>query len=346
MGFMKYRINQRKKDRRFKLTKFGDEYIVSYFSKNKNLTKVIKKPTFLIKKPFPHFNKVVILTSIIAVFVFIFFMHGSVKDENIVDENEQLKNKIFLSAETDYSSPDKNKKVVIREHVVQKGDTLSELAKKYGVSMGTICGSSGLTSYDLIHVGDKLKIPDRDGILYKVKKGTDLISIAKKYKVNLNKIIAFNKIKNPDFLNCNATLFIPDARPQNIVSGFLWPTTTRRITCGYGWRRNPFNYHVRQFHPGLDIGVSYKWVRASKYGKVTYAGWLGGYGKAVIIAHPGGWKTLYGHLSRIIVRTGQYVRQGQHVARSGSTGISTGPHLHFEINRWGKHKNPLRYLRR
>jgi murein DD-endopeptidase MepM/ murein hydrolase activator NlpD len=78
---------------------------------------------------------------------------------------------------------------------------------------------------------------------------------------------------------------------------------------------------------------------------VTYAGWLGGYGKTVVIAHPGGWKTLYGHLSRIIVREGQYVKQGQSIAKSGNTGRSTGPHLHFEIIKHGSHHNPFVYLK-
>ena len=89
----------------------------------------------------------------------------------------------------------------------------------------------------------------------------------------------------------------------------------------------------------------YQLIRSTKYGKVTYAGWMGKYGKVLIIAHPGGWKSLYGHLSKIIVKKGQYVKQGQFIARSGNTGYSTGPHLHFELIKNGRHKNPYKYLR-
>ena len=141
-------------------------------------------------------------------------------------------------------------------------------------------------------------------------------------------------------------LFIPDAKPQNIIRGFMWPTYSRYITCGFGWRRNPFNWRMKEYHCGMDIKSNYQWVRASKYGKITFTGWMGGYGKAVIIAHPEGWKTLYAHLSRIIVRQGQYVKQGQTIARSGNTGRSTGAHLHFEIIQNGKHKNPYSFLKK
>jgi len=80
------------------------------------------------------------------------------------------------------------------------------------------------------------------------------------------------------------------------------------------------------------------------YGKVTYSGWMGGYGLAIIIAHPDGSKTLYAHLSQAVVQTDQYVKQGQIIAKSGSTGRSTGPHLHFEVIRNGRQLNPYTEL--
>jgi len=236
--------------------------------------------------------------------------------------------------------------LVIKKHRVARGEILSNIAKKYGVSIDTICGSNNLRSYDFIREGALLKIPNKDGILYKMRNGNKIVSIANKYKISLKKIIAENNIKNPDFIPVNQVIFIPDAKPQNIFSGFLWPTRNRFITCGYGWRRSPFNRKSREFHHGLDIRARYEWVKASKFGKVTYTGWLGGYGKAIIIAHPKGFKTLYAHLSRISVRRGQYVKQGQYIGKSGNTGRSTGPHLHFEIMKKGRHKNPYHYLKR
>ena len=286
------------------------------------------------------------VSAIIVILVLMFSFYPEKENNPVFDEDEVMKNDLLKSSQTDYSSPKKYKKLVITEHKVKKGENLSLIAKKYGVSISTICGTNNLRSYHLIREGKILKVPNKDGLIYKMRKGNKLVSIANKYKVSLQKIIDANNIKNPDFIASSSMLFIPDAKPQNIFSGFLWPTFSRRINCGYGWRRNPFNRRSREFHPGLDIRARYQWVKASKYGKITYTGWLGGYGKAIIIAHPGGWKTLYGHLSRIIVRRGQYVKQGQSIAKSGNTGRSTGAHLHFEILKKGRHKNPYRYLRR
>ncbi len=263
-----------------------------------------------------------------------------------IDLDEKEKNKILLSEKNDFTTPVENKKLIIRKHKVARGETLSHIAEKYGVSIDTICGSSNLRSYDLIREGQILTVPNRDGILYKMIKGNSLTGIAKKYRVSLEKIVAQNNLRNPDFVTPGTTLFVPDAKPQNIIRGWMWPTRSRRITCGYGWRRNPFNHNRREFHAGMDIAARYEWVRAAKYGKIAYAGWLGGYGKTIVVAHPGGWKTLYAHLSRVIVRKGQYVKQGQSIGRSGNTGRSTGPHLHFEVMKGGHHKNPYSYIRR
>lgn len=266
----------------------------------------------------------------------------SPQDGNLSDI--EIKNKILFSEETDYSDPLENVELTITQHEVKKGETLSEIAKKYGVSMDTICGCNNLDSYDIIRVGKLLRIPNKDGILYKIKRGQKIVSITKKYKASIDKVIAENSVKNPDFFPVGNFIFIPDAKPLNIFHGFLWPALTRAVTSGYGWRKHPIN-HVRHFHQGIDIRSRYQWIRAAKYGKVTFAGWMGGYGRTIIIAHPGGWKSLYGHLSRISVRRGQYVKQGQFIGKSGNTGLSTGAHLHFELIKNGRHKNPFKYLR-
>ncbi|MCB1171641.1 MAG: M23 family metallopeptidase, partial [Leptospiraceae bacterium] len=116
------------------------------------------------------------------------------------------------------------------------------------------------------------------------------------------------------------------------------------LTSGYGWRVHPL-YHYRQFHGGLDIAAHYTWIRSARKGVVTYAGWMGSYGRAIIIKHDNGLKTLYAHLSRINVRVGQSVNGGQKIGVSGSTGMSTGPHLHFEVIRNGKPVDPRRYIK-
>jgi murein DD-endopeptidase MepM/ murein hydrolase activator NlpD len=259
--------------------------------------------------------------------------------------DEEIKNRLIVSKRTDFSAPRESNGLQIRTHRIRKGETLGQIAKEYGVSIDTICGNNRLTSYDIVREGTVLNIPSRDGVLYTVKRGQNVFSISRIYRVPVEKILAENRLGSGDFVAVGTSLFIPDAKPLDMVPGFLWPAMRRAITSGYGWRRNPFNTSEMDFHMGLDIRSNYEWVKATKYGKVTYAGWLGGYGKTVLVAHPGGWKSLYGHLSRIIVREGQYVKQGQFVGKSGTTGYSSGPHLHFELIKSGKHVNPYRYLK-
>lgn len=269
------------------------------------------------------------------------------EDINNILEDEKIKNELLLSDKTDYSEDkNSNELLKIQTHRVSRGENLSIIAKKYGVSIDTICGSNNLRSYDFISEGAVLRIPNKDGILYNMAEGNNLINLATKYKIPADKILAQNNFSNPDFIKPGELVFIPDAKPQNIIQGFLWPVSSRRITSAYGWRRNPFNRAHREFHKGLDIAARYEWVKASRFGRVTYAGWMGGYGNVIIIAHPGDYKTLYAHLSRISVRNGQYVKQGQVIAQSGNTGRSTGPHLHFEITKNGAHVNPRPLLAR
>jgi len=262
-------------------------------------------------------------------------------------EDEKIKNELLLSDQTDYSDQkSSDEKLIILTHKVKRGENLSIIAKKYGISIDTICGSNNLRSYDFINEGALLRIPNKDGILYNMKEGNNLVNLANKYKIPADKILAQNNFANPDFIKPGELVFIPDAKPQNIIQGFLWPVSSKRVTSAYGWRRNPFNRAHREFHKGIDIAARYSWVKAARFGRITFAGWMGGYGNAIIIAHPGGYKTLYAHLSRISVRNGQYVKQGQVIAQSGNTGRSTGPHLHFEIIKNGSHKNPRILLAR
>ena len=269
--------------------------------------------------------------------------------DTAIDEDNLQKAQILKSSTTEYVEPQEIPKLQIREHKVKQGETLAQIARMYRVSVDTICGSNNLTTYDNPRTGTVLKIPNIDGILYRMRRGTSLVEIARTYRVSLEKILDHNDIKNADFVASGTVLFIPDAKPRNIFDGFIWPITGGggRLTSGFGWRRSPFNPGTREHHAGIDIGVpNGTWVRASRYGRVTYTGWMGGYGNTVIVSHPNGYKTLYAHLSSSIVNTGQYVRQGQNIARSGNTGRSTGPHLHFEVIRNGKQRNPMTYVRR
>ncbi|MEH1871447.1 murein hydrolase activator EnvC family protein [Nostoc sp.] len=112
----------------------------------------------------------------------------------------------------------------------------------------------------------------------------------------------------------------------------------------FGWRIHPI-LGYRRFHAGLDFAASYgSTIRAADSGRVIFAGWYGGYGRAVIIDHGNGLTTLYGHTSELYVSEGQAVERGQAIAAVGSTGFSTGPHLHFEVRRNGTPVDPANYL--
>lgn len=125
---------------------------------------------------------------------------------------------------------------------------------------------------------------------------------------------------------------------------FKWPTTSTYITSPFGFRMHPV-LGVWKGHTGVDIGVSSgSPVYAAASGKVIVAQWYGGYGYAVVIDHGSGLSTLYGHNSSLKVSVGQAVSKGDVVALSGSTGISTGPHLHFEVRESGNYVDPMKYF--
>lgn len=123
----------------------------------------------------------------------------------------------------------------------------------------------------------------------------------------------------------------------------MWPTSGP-ITSPFGWRTHPI-FGTQRFHSGIDIGADYgDAVVATDGGVVIYADWMGGYGKAVIVDHGGGISTLYAHNSELLVSEGQKVYKGQQISRVGSTGYSTGPHLHYEVREGGSPVNPMNYL--
>ncbi len=122
-----------------------------------------------------------------------------------------------------------------------------------------------------------------------------------------------------------------------------WPAEGE-ITSPFGWRVHPI-FGTQRLHTGIDIGADYgDGIRAADGGVVIHSDWMGGYGNAVIIDHGNGISTLYAHNSQLLVSEGQTVAKGQTVARCGSTGYSTGPHLHFEVRQNGSPVNPLNYL--
>jgi murein DD-endopeptidase MepM/ murein hydrolase activator NlpD len=130
------------------------------------------------------------------------------------------------------------------------------------------------------------------------------------------------------------------ARPAPVESGMMMPVAGH-ITSYFGYRYHPI-LHFTRFHAGLDIGASWgSPIVAAGDGRIVSAGWAGGYGREVQIAHAGGMTSIYGHMSQIVAEAGSFVHEGQLIGYVGSSGLSTGPHVHFEVRRNGAPVNPL-----
>ncbi|MFH1187505.1 MAG: M23 family metallopeptidase [bacterium] len=246
-------------------------------------------------------------------------------------------------------------------YVVQEGDTISSIANQFGLRNSTILWENDLGEYSIIKPGQELIIPPINGLTHVVKNGETLLAIAKKYEADADKIINYNNLVSADDISIGQKLFIPDgvkaplpppAPKRSMIVDFilpssapivsqsrmLWPTDSRRITQYYSWR-----------HHGLDIGgKTTNYIYASEDGVVSvaaYSGWNSGYGTHIMIDHGGSKKTLYGHLSKNFVQVGEKVKKGQVIGMMGTTGRSTGVHLHFEVRFGGSLVNPLKYVK-
>ncbi|MBO8142132.1 MAG: peptidoglycan DD-metalloendopeptidase family protein [Firmicutes bacterium] len=241
----------------------------------------------------------------------------------------------------------------ILTHTVARGETLWDIARRYGIDVDTIVAANDLTDIDRLQVGEKLTILTMPGALHTVRRGESLWDIARTYQVPMNDIVAANGLADPSRLQVNERLFIPGGQAQavalrrealvdsngRLLRNFDWPAQGR-ISSRYGMRWG-------RMHHGLDIAVPTGTpVRAAGAGTVSYAGSMGGYGLIVILQHGNGVETRYAHNSRLVVRVGQRVKRGDIIAYSGNTGNSTGPHIHFEIRYRGQSVNPERYLKR
>ncbi len=229
------------------------------------------------------------------------------------------------------------------QHEVSKGETLSEIADKYGVPLKSIVQANGILDANRLRIGTMLRIPGKalGGVWYEVQPGDTLSGIAHRHGLGWKVLQLTNDIASPRHLRVGAKIFIPNGSESAFRCPLRVPID---VTSKYGHRYHPITGRYR-LHEGIDFRASVGTrVYAAQSGKVIYAGRRGGYGKVVGIQHAGDWTTWYGHLSRIRVSVGGKVDQGQVIGLSGNTGMSTGPHLHFEIRYKGKSENPVRYL--
>jgi LysM repeat protein len=239
------------------------------------------------------------------------------------------------------------KKVAMREN-------LWKIAQRHGYSVHSILGCNPqMTSYN-VDINNRLLLPSRGGTLHPLQKGDTWESIAQRYDIPAADLERCNG--NVTILAPGEFIFVPGRMPDvelmndrlrekyELRALFVSPLSGR-LTSSFGKRRHPVTGQ-RSFHGGIDLAVPQgSWVGAAADGVVSFAGDNAGhYGKAVFITHQGGYETHYGHLSRIFVRTGQRVSARKLIAKSGSTGRSTGPHLHFTIKKNGACLDPLKFL--
>lgn len=223
---------------------------------------------------------------------------------------------------------------------VKSGDMIGFIADKYDVTQDTIISINNIKQSRLIQVGQYLKIPSMPGILYTTKtKGETPSTIAEKYKVDAEKCALVNNISIDTELESGLQLFVPDAQldwaTRQEINGDLFrkPLHSRYyLSSYYGWRDSPFNTGKRSFHTGIDMACSTGTpIYPAMDGVVTAAGYNSTYGNYVIVQHHSGYKTLYGHMSKITCRKGNFVYTTTQIGKVGSTGLSTGPHLHFTV---------------
>jgi murein DD-endopeptidase MepM/ murein hydrolase activator NlpD len=264
---------------------------------------------------------------------------------------------------------------LIVKYRVKAGDTLSGVAKKFGVTTMTLWWANKLESKAALHVGQTLRIPPVSGLVVTVKETDTLDSLAARYDVKPTRIVDINGLTDSTLV-VGQVLVVPGARgapiatpkpkPAPKVSSSHPSSAPRRVssrssgTARYTGGRMHWpvvgghNYVSQGYHYGhaaIDIAADYgATVVAAAGGRVTFAGWKSnGGGWQVWISHGNGLFTTYNHMSALTVGRGQFVGRGQQVGRIGSSGWATGPHLHFEV--WvgpiwsgGHQVNPMRYF--
>ena len=232
-----------------------------------------------------------------------------------------------------------------QQHLVQKGETLSEIAQKYEVPLTSIIQANSIKSAHRIQTGKTLRIPGKafafSETSYRVQPGDTLIGIARRHNVEWQDLQRINGISSPRNLQAGIEIRIPHDGSPDFRSPLRVPLV---VTSKYGYRPHPVTGRY-QFHRGIDFrAATGTRIYASKAGRVIFAGRKRGYGKIVGIEHENDFTTWYGHLSRIKVKVGQTVNQNKVIGLSGNTGISTGPHLHFEIRYKGRSEKPTKHI--
>lgn len=233
---------------------------------------------------------------------------------------------------------------------VKSGDMIGKIAERYGVTEDTLLSVNNIQNSRTLQINQYLRIPSMAGILYTVSKdGETIKDISEKFEINASECALVNKAEESSSLKSGASLFLPGARmdftTRQEINGDLFVKPLHSyyyLSSYYGYRTSPFDSKKRTFHSGIDM-AAYQGtlIYPAMAGIVVETGYSAVYGNYVIIAHHGGYKTLYGHMSKITTQKGKSVNTQSQIGRVGSTGMSTGPHLHFTVYKNGKTVNPL-----
>ena len=304
------------------------------------------------------------------------------EDQFIAERNVDYLSKPFIlssdgsgaSAPVSTPAAPAQKRNAVIYYTIKNGETISGIAHSFGLSANTILWANNLGPNSLIKPGNQLMILPQNGVLYTVSSGDTLGKIARRYNIDANDLASSNNLGGR--LTIGQKIIIPggrqiaestsapeaDTQPEktnsytgiavikNLVKppkspeaneggseggSMLWPTVGHRITQYYSWR-----------HTAVDIANHVGTpVYAAAAGTVEFAGWSTGYGNNIVINHGGGKKTRYAHASKLLVGVGDHVDRGDTIMLMGSTGWSTGPHVHFEVIINGTKYNPLNYIK-
>lgn len=254
----------------------------------------------------------------------------------------------IIPAGNDYQASFERGSILTYE--IESGDSLQSIAADFGISVETLMSVNGIPAGTKLKAGDKISILPIDGVRHTVKSGETVRGLAQTYKADADRIIAFNDLPDDGHIKPGDVLIIPGGEfhvpispkyaPEKVVPVQSLPNLVGYYGLPSGGRitRGLHNFNA------VDIGGR-NWcntpIYASAAGTIITAdaqGWNGGYGKYIKIAHPNGTITLYAHESQLLVSVGQYVAKGQAIALMGSTGNSTGCHVHFEVR---GARNPL-----
>ncbi len=280
-------------------------------------------------------------------------------DDEILDY--QVSNEAIVKPYMPYTEESASRKPIEKSYIVQEGDNSAAIAEKFSITEKALLQRNSLTSSDSLEIGKELIVPIPKGMWYIIDPGDTVYTIAQQYDIDPNQIINNNDIVDPEGLAEGRRIVLPGvfptaaptAQPTKAVARSSGNQSSTKKTTNttsnsanfsqgnarFGWPVNPGSvFQSQKFHsghPGVDLaskGSRNVPIYAAAAGKVVFSGWSSrGYGKMIQIDHQNGYDTLYGHFYKIYVSYGEWVKKGQVLGLMGTTGHSTGVHLHFEI---------------